>query len=161
MIRLVKAKIKDAYQLLQIQHKCFLPLLEKYGDYENNPATMKLDRMVFKIKYQYGGYYKILDGKIVVGGIFVYWHDDDETAFRLAQVYVLPEYNNRKIAQYAINEVESFYLKAKLWTLDTPITEPKNCHLYEKMGYIRTEEYEVVNESLILVTYEKRTLGRK
>jgi GNAT superfamily N-acetyltransferase len=158
MVRLVKAKLKDAHQLLQIQKKCFLPLLEKYGDYENNPATMKLDRMIFKIKYQYGGYYMIYEDKKCVGGIFIYWHDDDETKFRLAQVYVLPEYSNKKIAQYAINEVESYYPKAKVWTLDTPLSEEKNCHIYEKMGYVRTNEQEVITDSLILVTYEKNML---
>jgi len=159
MVKLEKAKIKDAFLLLRIQKKSFSSLLEKYGDYENNPATMKLDRMLFKIRYPYGAYYKIMMRHKVVGGIFIYWQDDDETAFRLAQVYVLPEFTNQKIAQFAINEVESLHPKARVWTLDTPITEEKNCHLYEKMGYIKTDELEVVNDSLVLVTYRKEMPG--
>ena len=42
------------------------------------------------------------------------------------------------------------------WELDTILQEPKNCHLYEKMGYRQTGRTEVINERLTLVFYEKK-----
>lgn len=37
---------------------------------------------------------------------------------------------------------------AEDWELDTTLQEPKNCYLYEKMGYRQTGKKEVVNESI-------------
>lgn len=42
------------------------------------------------------------------------------------------------------------------WELDTILQEPKNCYLYEKLGYRQTGKTEVVNDRLTLVSYEKR-----
>lgn len=41
------------------------------------------------------------------------------------------------------------------WELDTILQEPKNCHLYEKLGYRQTGKKRVINERLTLVFYEK------
>ena len=38
--------------------------------------------------------------------------------------------------------------------------EPKNCHLYEKMGYRQTGKTEVINERLTLTFYEKTAADR-
>lgn len=45
------------------------------------------------------------------------------------------------------------------WTLGVArriiLQEAGNCHLYEKMGYRRTGEEHIVNESMTIVSYEK------
>ena len=44
------------------------------------------------------------------------------------------------------------------WELDTILQEPKNCYLYEKMGYRQTGKKNVINERLTLVFYEKKKI---
>ena len=48
--------------------------------------------------------------------------------------------------------------EVKTWKLDTIKQEPRNCHLYEKCGFVRTGQEEVVNERLTLVFYEKHVV---
>ena len=50
---------------------------------------------------------------------------------------------------------------AKSWNLDTIKQEPKLCHLYEKMGYRRTEKKNTIKEGMTLVFYEKIKETRK
>jgi len=40
--------------------------------------------------------------------------------------------------------------------LDTILEEAGNCHLYEKIGYMKTGKTEVINEKMTLVFYEKK-----
>ena len=64
---------------------------------------------------------------------------------------ILPEYQGLGIAQRTIKLVESIYSQANGWILYTALQEERNCHLYEKMGYIQSDELNVVNENLSFV----------
>ncbi len=48
-----------------------------------------------------------------------------------------------------------YALGATDWQLETILQEEGNCYLYEKMGYRRTGETEVINERMTLVNYRK------
>lgn len=61
---------------------------------------------------------------------------------------------NKKIAQKAILYAEKFHGKDNL-ELDTILQEKGNCHLYEKLGYKRTDKTQKVNDKLTLVFYKK------
>ncbi len=101
-ITLLRANINNAKELHAMQVKAFKELLEKYQDYDTNPAS-----------------------------------ENVEKAIRLCE---------------EIHGNDN-------WELDTILQEPKNCHLYEKMGYCQTGKTEVINERLTLTFYEKKGAG--
>ncbi|NTV78512.1 MAG: tyrosine-protein phosphatase, partial [Clostridiales bacterium] len=55
--------------------------------------------------------------------------------------------------------VEDIYPYAKRWELDTILQEDKLCHLYEKMGYLKTGRVENIKDGMDLVYYEKDKKG--
>ena len=76
-------------------------------------------------------------------------------AYKISALCVLPEYQNRGIAQEALKQIESYYPNAHKWMLDTIFQEKGNCHLYEKLGYIKVGELKQINEIMSLVNYVK------
>ncbi len=73
---------------------------------------------------------------------------------RISPIFVLPAFQGQGIAQRVIQMCEEIH-GAENWELDTILQEPKNCHLYEKMGYRRTGEIKKINDRLTLVFYKK------
>lgn len=74
---------------------------------------------------------------------------------------LLEKYQGQGIAQKAIQLCEELHGNGN-WELETILQEPRNCHLYEKMGYRQTGKTKVINERLTLTFYEKREeAGRK
>lgn len=73
---------------------------------------------------------------------------------RLAPIFILPQFERMGYAQEAIREVERIHGGCG-WELDTILQEEKLCHLYEKMGYRRTEMIICINEKMSLVFFEK------
>ena len=73
---------------------------------------------------------------------------------RISPIFILPEFSGQGIAQMAIRMCEELH-GSERWELDTILQEPKNCYLYEKMGYRRTGVEKVINDKLTLVFYEK------
>ena len=80
---------------------------------------------------------------------------DGESLYHLEKIYVLPEYQNKGIAQAALKEIERMHNGCKCWILDTILEEKGNCHLYEKLGYVKIGEPQAVNEHLTLINYKK------
>jgi hypothetical protein len=66
----------------------------------------------------------------------------------------MKEYRGKGYAQAAIKAVEELH-GSDNWSLGTILQEAGNCHLYEKMGYHRTGENEVINERMTIIGYEK------
>lgn len=149
-IKLVKAIAGDVLLLHDVQTKAFQPLLEKYLDYETNPANEPINRLFEKI--QYSSFFKIIVDQKCVGGIRIavknksYW---------ISPIFILPEFQGKGIAQQAIRQVEQLFTKYNIWELQTILQEQGNCYLYEKLGYERTDFEQVVNERMTLVGYKK------
>ena len=66
----------------------------------------------------------------------------------------MPEFQGQGIAQKAIQLCEEIHGKEE-WELVTILQEPKNCYLYEKMGYKKTDKIKIINKKLTLICYEK------
>lgn len=49
-MKLVRTKLKEAENLLYIQKEAFQSDLEKYQDYDSNPAIEKVERLMRKIE---------------------------------------------------------------------------------------------------------------
>ncbi len=150
-----KAIESDAESIYDIQVKAFLPLLEKYQDFETNPANESVERVVKRITNPQGGFYKILLDKVLVGAICVFWKED-VTQLWISPMFILPEYQGQGIAQKSIALVKKLFPQATTWELATILEEERNCYLYEKMGFIQTDVQRKLNDKATLVFYKQR-----
>lgn len=153
-MKLIKATLNDAEFIWKMQKESFASLLEKYQDFDTSPAAEPLEKMVYRLEQPQTYYYMIeADGEIA-GAIRIVDEKDGKTRKRISPLFVLPQFQNRGIAQQAILEVEKIH-GSENWELDTILQEKGNCYLYEKMGYTKTEKTTKINDKLTLVFYCK------
>jgi GNAT superfamily N-acetyltransferase len=153
VVSLSKANLVNCQELYDMQIKSFAALLAKYQDFDYSPGAEKIEKTENRLKDMNSDYYFICLGDIHIGAIRIFKHDDQ---YKLKQIYILPQYQDKGYAQRAIKAVESLYPDAKRWALDTIKQETKLCHLYEKMGYKPTGQEQTIKESMTLVFYAKQ-----
>ncbi|MDX1805662.1 MAG: GNAT family N-acetyltransferase [Paenisporosarcina sp.] len=153
MVTLEKAVEMDASAIFRIQVNAFMPLLEKYQDFNTNPANETIDRVVTRINNPCGDFYKILVDEILVGAIYIFWKE--QTQFWISPMFILCKYQGQGLAQEAITLVEKLFPHATSWELATIIEEKRNCYLYEKSGYIKTSKTKKINVNTTLGFYKK------
>ncbi|MBQ4522007.1 MAG: GNAT family N-acetyltransferase [Lachnospiraceae bacterium] len=162
-IKLTLATVADAELIHQMKYEAFLPLYEKYHDDETSPVKESIDNVIWKLSNPNSEYYLIqVDGKNV-GAIRIYRKcakgEEGEALVQninyISPIFILPEFQNKGIAQLAIQKVFELYEDTIIWRLDTIKQEKGNCHLYEKCGFVRVGEEHIVNELMTLIDYEK------
>lgn len=154
-VKLVRADVSDAREIHNMQIEAFGKLLEKYQDYDTNPASESMEKVEMRLKQDVTYFYFICMGQTKVGAVRVVEPREAEKNKRISPIFVMPEFRGKGIAQEAMRLCEELH-GSDNWELDTILQEPGNCHLYEKMGYRQTGRTEVINERLTLVFYEKR-----
>ncbi len=154
MIELVKLGPQDAEELFQMRIQAFQPLLDKYQDFDTNPAAESFERFQRYFR-EYSDCYFIETKRKRLGALRVVRLSEKECY--LSQIFILPEYQGRGYAQQALASVEKLYPKAERWSLDTIKQEPKLLHLYEKSGYHLTGETKPLKDGMDLVFFEKIT----
>ncbi len=142
-IQLLTATESDIKVIWQMQIESFAELLEKYQDYETNPAAESCERIRQRFEQPFTHYYFIIADNEIVGFIRVV-DKKDNSKKRISPICILPKYRNKGYAQAAIKAAEQIH-GADNWSLDTIITEQSNCYLYEKMGYHRTRKTKKIN----------------
>ena len=152
VISLRKAEYADCPLIHSIQVRSFISLLQKYEDYDSNPAAESLERIQQRFDQPFTDYYLILSCDEPVGMLRVC---DFGLNCRLSPICILPEYQGKGYAQMAIMLMEKLYPEAMRWQLDTIAQEEKLCRLYEKMGYRKTGKMEQIKEGMDLIYYEK------
>lgn len=142
-------------QLHAMQVESFMPLYEIYHD-EGSPAIESIERIRRRAAVPNRNYYFICVSGARVGVINIGHNDpnEHEVSF-ISPIFILPRYQNRGYGYAAIQKAFAMHPEVKTWKLDTIKQEPRNCHLYEKCGFVRTGEEEVVNDRMTLVFYEK------
>ena len=157
-IKLEPATRKDARLLHKLQVETFLPLYEKYHDDEMSPAKESLERVIEKIEEKDSEFYLIFFEKQTVGGIRIRHHDKGEKAEHvnwISPLFIVPSFQRKGIAQRVIHKVFSLYPETITWKLDTIKQETGNCHLYEKCGFTKVGEEQVISDKMTLIEYEK------
>lgn len=152
-IKLIRATIEDSKELWQMQLESFQSLLDKYQDYDTNPASEPIDKIIYRLKQEETYYYFICMNDVKVGAIRIIDFKSDGNK-RISPIFILPQYQNTGIAQIAMQLCEQLH-GSENWELDTILQEEGNCYLYEKMGYHRTGKTVAINDKLTLVFYEK------
>ena len=150
-ISLNKASATDAQGLLDIQKEVFMSIYEKYKDHGTSPVNQTLEN--FLKRFEIGDYYKIHYKSYLVGSVFVY--EKEPGVMNLHIINILRRSQNKGIAQEVMKRLELMYPQATCWELETILSEKRNCYLYEKMGYIQSEELRVINDKMTLVSYKK------
>lgn len=153
-LTLRKATPEDAELLWNMQKEAFSELLERYRDFETNPASEPIDKVIMRLNQKFTYYYLLQSEGEIVGAIRVVDKQEKGKRKRISPLFILPKYWNRGLAQQAILAVEEIHGNTG-WELDTILQEKGNCHLYEKMGYRATGKQEQINEKMTLVFYEK------
>lgn len=154
-VALIPASLQDAELLHKMQYEAFLPLYRRYQDHDTSPANEPLSKIVERLQQPQTDFYRIHLDDLPVGGVRVVRSENQE--YRISPLFILPEYQNRGIAQQTLSLLFDRYSDAKLWSLETILQEKGNCHLYEKCGFQRIEGKEMaVNEKLTLVFYQKK-----
>ncbi|WP_226679999.1 GNAT family N-acetyltransferase [Sutcliffiella horikoshii] len=155
-ITLEKTRCEDASFIFVMQQKAFKPLLEKYRDFETSPANETVDKVITRINNPNGEFLKILVDDTIVGAINVV---KKESSHWIIPMFILPEYQGKGIAQKVINSVEEMFIDATSWELATILEEGRNCYLYEKMGYVKTNITKNINEHTNLIFYKKEIVN--
>lgn len=153
-IELIKATENNAVQIWQMQKTAFSKMLDKYKDFETNPASEPLDKVIARLRQPFTYFYLIKSNCEVVGAIRVVDKKSKEEAKRISPLFILPQHRNKGYAQAAILQAEKIH-GSNDWGLSTILQEAGNCHLYEKMGYKKTGEAVKVNSLMTLITYKK------
>lgn len=144
---------KECEQLWKMQVEAFSDLLEKYKDYDISPTNEPMSRVMERLEQPFTYYYFIMDGDTAVGAIRVVDMKDGSPK-RISPIFIMKEHRGKGFAKAAIRAAEELH-GTDTWALDTILQEEGNCRLYEKMGYRRTGDTQVINERMTLVFYEK------
>lgn len=153
VISLYKAELQDVEILYELQVQAFMPLLEKYQDYETSPANETLDRTITRIYQLFTDYYIIKSLEVAVGGIRIVKMANK--TYRVNPIFILPEHKGKGIAQKVFAMIEQIYDDAKSWEAEIILQEEGTCHLFEKLGYKRTGKTKTINDIMTIVHYEK------
>ena len=151
---LTEASIEDVYIIYEMQKESFIPLLNKYNDIETNPASENIDKIINRINDQNSKYHLINYNDVPVGVIRIQKINNNEI-YRISPIFIIPQYQNRGIAQKVLTIIEEIYKPQKKWVLSTISEEKNNCHLYEKYGYKPTGKLVKINEDMNIIYYEK------
>ena len=153
-VTLRKAILNDAKIIHNMQIKTFMPYLDKYQDFDTNPANEPLEKIEFRLNLQLIDYYLICNDYVAIGAIRIYKREENH--YKIGIIFILPEYQGRGIGQNVFRMIEEIYPEVSVWELDTIKQELGLCHLYEKIGYIQTGETKFINDKMTLVFYEKK-----
>ncbi len=153
MLKVMQISSDIADVVHAIQKRSFKQLLDKYHDYDVNPAMESIDMVKKKMDRANTTAYIFKLNDVNVGWVRV--TELAKMTYKISALCVLPEYQNRGIAQEALKQIESYYPKAQKWILDTILQEKGNCHIYEKLGYKKVGDLILINERMTLVSYEK------
>ena len=153
-IDLIRASLKDTKEIWEMQVKSFKNFLDKYQDFETNPANEPISNVEMRLKQNFTFFYFIFVDNKKVGAIRVVDYKERDRNKRISPIFVLPEYRNKGIAQSAIKICEEIHGNTN-WELSTILQEKGNCYLYEKLGYYPTGKTQVINDRLTLIFYHK------
>lgn len=152
-IQLILATTDDAKDIHKMKYEAFLPLYERYHDDETSPVKEPLDKVIWQIQQEKNDYYFIKFQGALVGAVRVV--EREKSVFYISSIFILPEYQNQGIGGKVITQLFALYPNAVTWKLSTILQEKRNCHLYEKYGFLKTGKKTKINENMTIIDYEK------
>lgn len=152
MIELHAAGPQDLPALLELQRCAFAALLEKYRDYETNPAAESPEMLEWKLTNGDRDYYFIREDGEDVGLICV---KRREGHLEVSPIGLLPELQGQGKGREAMRLAEGLYPDARHWELGTILEETGLCRFYESLGYVKSGRLTPVKDGMTIVGYKK------
>jgi len=152
-VALRKAQQADLPLIHSMQVSAFMPILEKYHDYDLSPAAEGKERIAERFEQPFTVYWLIMAEGQPVGAMRVC---DFGERCRVSPIFVLPEHHGHGYGQQAMVLAEEIYTDASVWELDTILQEPGLCRMYERLGYKPTGKTEHIKDGMDIVFYEKK-----
>lgn len=148
-------KIDESYVnvVINILREAYLPLLKKYHDEKENPANKTVQDIQRDLNRKNSDAYLLILDEKPIGYVRVGERAKGE--FSIADLAILPSHQGNGYAQFFLKEIEKIYHMAEKWSLVTIKEEAKDCHLYEKLGYVQKCVLQEVNENMHFVLYIK------
>lgn len=153
-ITITKADFDDLTLIHRIQVKAFTPILDKYQDYETNPASETIDHIIRRYNQDFTTYWLIKKEDQAIGAVRII--DKGQGVYRVSPIFILPSEQGKGIAQKVFQLLEDFYIQGKKWELETILEEEGLCYLYEKLGYVKTGQSKEIKIGMTIVYYEKK-----
>ncbi|MDY0236352.1 MAG: GNAT family N-acetyltransferase [Gudongella sp.] len=153
MLKIREVSSSMAHIIHKLQKESFEPLLNKYHDYDINPAMESIEQIIEKIDSANATTYIFQFNDINVGCVRI--REVEDKVYKVSALCVLPEYQNKGIAQEALKQIEGYHPNVHKWILSTILQEKGNCYLYEKIGYVKTGEVKKINEKMEMIDYVK------
>lgn len=139
----------DIKKLIEVQNKGFH---DDYVSYGECPAYNETEQAMLEY-IEKSIVYKILKDNEIIGDIIIRQRESNQYYLRV--VSIIPKYQNLGIGQMALRFIEEEHPEASEWELITPFKSYRNHHVYEKMGYVKVEEYRQ-SDVLIMFKYRKQ-----
>jgi len=148
-MRIEKATIDEAQEILILQKLAYTSEAEIYTDFNIQPLHQTLDEIKTEFAEQH--FLKVSEEGRIIGSIRAYVKDG--TCF-IGKLIVHPEYQNRGLGTKLLQEIENVFDNVDRYELFTGHKSQKNLYLYEKNGY-RIFRRQQVTDGLIIVFLEK------
>jgi len=148
-----KANMSDCQLIYELQVESFKDLLDKYQDFETNPAAESLERIKLRMMQEFTDYYLICLNDKKIGAVRILKLDND--VFRISPIFILPNYRGNGYAKQSIHKLETLYPNAKKWEVATIKQERKLCCFYESLGYKSTETETQIQDNMTIIEYSK------
>ena len=142
---------EDIKKLIEVQNQSFYDDYIRYGEC---PAYNETDQAML-VQIEEARVYKILKDNEIIGDISIKQRENNKYYLRV--ISIIPKYQNLGIGKMALNYIEGAYPEAYEWELITPFRSYRNHYFYEKMGYVKVEEYKH-SDILTMFRYKKKMM---
>ncbi len=151
MVTIKRAELDDVEALVKAEIAAFHHDSVLYPQVEIGGPPGYDSPDVMRRHIRRNGCYKIMEDEQIIGGMVVYVKNTQHCHLDL--IFIAPDYHNRGIGQQAMRFLEETYPQATRWTLDTPVWAVRNIYFYEKLGYVKTGEFD--DGDITLIAFEK------
>ena len=151
-----KATTSELDTIISMYRKSFKQLYEKYLDEDTNPYKESKDLIKHKMLLPNSDYFFILNQNKPIGVIRILT-DPKKDEGKISPILILPNWQNQKLAQKTMLDIEKKFSQVKTWYLDTIKQEAKLVHLYLKVGYkIIPKKQKHIKNGMDLVYFIKK-----
>ena len=151
-IELKKIEQDEIVKAFFMQKKGFLPTYLNYFD-KINPIFKSYSAFKKKFANENIIWFFIVYNGIKIGEIEIEFKQD---FVHISDFFILSEYQNKGAGQQVLKCIHNMFSDYKYWHLMTIKQEKRNCHLYEKFGYMKTNLEIPINKRMTIIEYERK-----
>jgi N-acetylglutamate synthase-like GNAT family acetyltransferase len=149
MVAILKAKVKDAEEILMLQQLAYQSEAELYKDWQLPALTQSLKSL--QNEFSNSIILKAVINTKIIGSIRAVAEND---CYKIGRLIVHPDYQKQGIGSALLTKIESLNTSSKIFELFTGSKSLGNIRFYKKLGYKITRT-KVLSDTVELVFMEK------